>query len=305
MFDHLPPLQNLRAFEATGRRLSMTLAADELHITHGAISRQIKSLEDHLGIALFRRLTRKIELTDAGLSYYGVVTRVLAELSRETELLRRRGDSGRVVLSTGISFASKWLTSRLHKLVDRYPDFDVHLEVTDVNVSFIEGQVDVAIHYGNGEYPFASCERIMTETVTPVCTAEYLARLGVAVPADLGRCKLLHENRMNANWETWFEAQGLPYPGARGTAFSHGSMAIEAAIRGEGVAMGRTVLIADDVSSGRLVVPFPRDRLEVELGYDLVYRQGHYSHPKVKAVRAWIVDEIAAFEQVRSNWLLT
>src|SRR5262245_8797453 len=131
MPDRLPPLQTLRAFEATGRRLSMTLAAEELHLTHGAVSRQIKALEDHLGAQLFRRMTRRIELTDAGLSFFGSVTRLLSELSREAEIIRRRNDDMRLVVSSGVSFASKWLTSRLHRLMARYPDFEVHLEVTD------------------------------------------------------------------------------------------------------------------------------------------------------------------------------
>ncbi|WP_433850803.1 LysR substrate-binding domain-containing protein [Brucella pseudogrignonensis] len=285
MFDHLPPLQNLRAFEAAGRHLSMTLAAKELNLTHGAISRKIKSLEYHLGVPLFHRFTRKIDLTESGSAHHGAVTRILAELSRETELIQRPGKCSRLVLSTGISFASKWLTSRLHRLVEHHPHFDVQLEVTDVNVNFAEGKVDAAVHYGSGNYAFAESERIMTETVVPVCSPKYQNQMHITNPVDLRRCKLLHENRMNATWEAWFASRGLSYEGVRGTAFSHGSMSIDAAIRGEGIALGRTVLVADDISSGRLVTPFPHDRIEADLGYDLVFRTGHQNHVKVKAVR--------------------
>ncbi|MGO4839206.1 LysR family transcriptional regulator, partial [Rhizobiaceae sp. 2RAB30] len=119
MTDQLPPLQTLRAFEAAARRLSMTHAAEELHLTHGAVSRQIKTLEEELGVRLFRRMTRRIELTDAGTAFYGTVTRVLSELARETESIRRRNDDARLVISSGVSFASKWLTSRLHRLMAR------------------------------------------------------------------------------------------------------------------------------------------------------------------------------------------
>src|SRR5690606_28688304 len=116
MPEQLPPLQTLRAFEATGRRLSMTLAAQELHLTHGAVSRQIRALEEHLGVRLFHRMTRRIELTEAGVSFFGAVTRLLSELARETEDIRRRNDNARLVVSSGVSFASKWLTPRLHRL---------------------------------------------------------------------------------------------------------------------------------------------------------------------------------------------
>ncbi|OWJ64641.1 transcriptional regulator GcvA [Inquilinus limosus] len=293
MADQLPPLQTLRAFEATGRRLSMTLAAEELHLTHGAVSRQIKSLEDHLGVRLFRRMTRRIELTDAGASFFSAVTRLLSELAREAENLRRRNDDTRLVVSSGVSFASKWLTARLHRLMARYPDLDVHLEVTDAEVDFATGHVDVALRYGTGRYPAATGERIMNETVSPVCAPDYRDRMGgLRSPSELARCQLIHEIGMNTTWERWFSMMELPYPRMRGPGYGLGSMSIEAAIRGEGVALGRSVLVAEDLAAGRLVAPFPQAKLEVEWGYDLVYRMGNQDHPKVRAFRNWIVDEI-------------
>lgn len=296
MTSPLPPLQTLRAFEAAGRRLSMTLAAQELHVTHGAISRHIRTLEDHLGVPLFRRLTRRIELTEAGSAFFTVVTRLLSELAREAETLRRRNDTGRLVLSTGVSFASKWLTPRLHRLMARYPDLDVHLEVTDVEVDFAKGLVDVAVRYGTGRYPNAAAERIMNETVTPVCTPGYRDRMGgLRTAGELAACQLVHEVGMNANWERWFTMMGLPPPRARGPGYSHGSMSIEAAIRGEGVALGRSVLVAEDLAAARLVAPMPHARLEVEWGYDLVYRVGNETHPKVCAFRDWMAEEVRQF----------
>lgn len=301
MTDKLPPLQTLRAFEATARRLSMTLAAEELHLTHGAVSRQIKALEEHLGAMLFRRLVRKIELTEAGASLFSAVTRVLSELAREAESIRRSHDTTRLVVSAGVSFASKWLTPRLHKLMDRYPDFDLHLEVTDAPVDFSTGHVDVALRYGTGNYPMATAERIMNETVFPVCAPEYLVRVGALPSArDLAKCQLIHEIGMTTTWERWFAMMDLPYPRMRGPGFSHGSMSIEAAIRGEGVALGRSVLVAEDLAQGRLVAPFQRAKLEVEWGYDLVYRTGNQDHPKVRAFRSWIGDEVRAFTALHS-----
>ena len=231
MADILPPLQTLRAFEATGRRLSMTLAAEELHLTHGAVSRQIRTLEDHLGVPLFRRMTRRIELTEVGQSFFSTVTRLLSELSRESEDIRRRNDTNRLVVSCGVSFASKWLTSRLHRLMGSHPDLDIHLEVTDAPVDFSSGHVDVALRYGNGQYPVASAERIMNEIVSPVCTPEYRDKMGLHRVEDLARCQLIHEIGMPTTWERWFAIMQLPYPGMRGPGYSHGSMSIEAAIR--------------------------------------------------------------------------
>lgn len=296
MSGQLPPLQTLRAFEATGRRLSMTLAAEELYVTHGAVSRQIKALEDNLGVQLFRRMTRRIELTDAGASFFGAVTRLLSELEREAQAVRRTNDGTRLFVNSGVSFASKWLTSRLHRLVARYPEIEIHLEVTDAPTDFAAGHVDVALRYGAGQYSGATAERMMNETVSPVCSPDYQGRMGgLASVDDLAGCRLIHEIGMNATWERWFSMMELPYPKTRGPGYSLGSMSIEAAIRGEGVALGRSVLVAEDLTAGRLVSLFPQARLEVELGYDLVYRIGNQDHPKVRAIRNWMADEAREF----------
>lgn len=267
-----------------------------MHLTHGAVSRQIKTLEDHLGVQLFRRMTRRIELTEAGIAFFGAVTRLLSELAREAESIRRKPDDTRLVVSSGVSFASKWLTSRLHRLMARYPDFDIHLEVTDAPVDFAVAHVNVALRYGDGRYPAATAERIMNETVSPVCAPDYRDRMGgLRSPEDLAKCQLIHEIGMNTTWERWFAWMELPRPKTRGPGYSHGSMSIEAAIRGEGVALGRSVLVSEDLAAGRLVAPFPQARLEVEWGYDLVYRMGNQDHPKVRAFRSWIADEVREF----------
>lgn len=297
MFDRLPPLQTLRAFEAAGRLLSMTLAAEELHVTHGAVSRHIKTLEEHLGTPLFRRLTRRIVLTDEGAEFLVAVTRLLGGLTREAERVRAQNAVTRLTISTGLSFASKWLAPRLHRLKTRHLEFDVHLDVTDLNVDLNDGQVAVALRYGSGRYARVMAERVMEETLTPVCSPAYLAeRGGVLSMESLADCTLLHEDRMLANWEQWFAMTGTERArSGRGPAYSHGSMAIEAAIRGEGVALGRSTLVTDDIVAGRLVAPFPQVRLKAERGYDLVYRNGDRDHPKVRAVRDWLTEEIQVF----------
>jgi LysR family transcriptional regulator, glycine cleavage system transcriptional activator len=297
VFDRLPPLQTLRAFEATGRLMSMTLAAQELHVTHGAVSRHIKTLEEHLGVALFQRLTRRIVLTEAGAEFLLAVTRALGELTRESERLRAHDSVTRLKINASVSFANKWLAPRLHRLKALHPELDVHLDVTDKYVDLNEGEADVAIRYGSGRYPRVLAERILEETVTPVCSPDYLAKMGgLSSVTGLARCTLLHEDGMLANWEQWLALAGVSsIRSDRGSAYSHGSLAIEAAMRGEGVALGRSVIVADDIAAGRLVMPFPQIRLEAERGHDLVYRIGSRDDPKVSAVRDWLADEIRLF----------
>lgn len=209
IFDRLPPLQTLRAFEAAARLSSMTLAATELHVTHGAISRQIRKLEEHLGLKLFFRLTRQIILTQEGAEYHRIVTRLLSELMMESERLRGRNPAKSLRVSTTVSFASKWLAPRLSRFRHRYPEFDIQLDVTDSNVDLNDGQVDAAIRYGLGHYRDVSYERIFDETVTPVCSPGFLKEHnGLTEIKELSNCILLHEYRMLANWEAWFEMAG-------------------------------------------------------------------------------------------------
>lgn len=299
MLDRLPPLQTLRAFEASGRLLSMTLAAAELHVTHGAISRHIKTLERHLGVPLFERLTRRIVLTDKGVQFHGAVARLLGDLTREAELVRahRHIDVAHLTISTSVSFASKWLAPRLHRLKARHPEFDIHLDVTDVPVDLSSGRIDAALRYWSGRYPNAQGERILKETVMPVCSPAYQSEMGgLPTPATLAGCRLMHEERMLVNWEQWFALAGVKRPrNARGPVYSHASMAIEAAIHGEGVVLGRSALVADDIAAGRLVALFPRTKLDAGRSYYLVYREGSRDHPKVKVLREWLKEEVRRF----------
>ncbi|MDZ5458489.1 LysR substrate-binding domain-containing protein [Azohydromonas lata] len=201
-----------------------------------------------------------------------------------------------------MSFASRWLAPRLHRLKERCPQLDVHLDVTDINVDLRDGQVDAAIRYGSGHYPHAAAEQVLEETVTPVCSPAYRALAGgLAAPVDLLGCTLLHEDRMLADWAQWLARAGVErsHRARQGPAYSHGSMAVEAAIRGEGVALGRSSLVSDDLAAGRLGAPFPDVRLQAERGYDLVYRVGAGNDPKIAVLRAWLAQEIRLFLETR------
>jgi len=298
MFEHLPPLQTLRAFEATARLSSMTLAAAELHVTHGAISRQIRKLEEHLGLKLFFRLTRQIILTEEGAEFHHAVTRLLSDLMKESARLRGRNPIKSLRISTTVSFASKWLAPRLTRFRQRYPEFDIQLDVTDINVDFKDGQVDAAIRYGLGNYRDVSSERIFDETVTPVCSPGFLEKHnGLKEIRELRNCVLLHEFKMLANWKAWFEMAGEEnFSCHLGPLWTLGSMATEAAIRGEGVALGRSVLIADDLAAGRLVVPFPEYKLRAERGYDLVCRLDNQNCIRINILKQWLYEEMSSLK---------
>lgn len=277
----------------------MTLAAAEMHVTHGAISRQIRKLEEHLGMKLFRRLTRQIILTEEGAEFHLAVTRLLSDLLRESERLRGRNPAKSLRISTTVSFASKWLAPRLSRFRQQYPEFDIELDVTDINVDLNDGQVDAAIRYGLGNYRDVTSERILNETVTPVCSPGFLREHnGLKDIKELSNCVLLHEYRMLANWEAWFEMAGEKnFKCPQGPVWTLGSMATEAAIRGEGVALGRSILIADDVAAGRLVVPFQQYILQAERGYDLVFRSDNKDSYKIRILRQWLLEEIRVLKE--------
>lgn len=286
----LPPLKALPDFAAAGRHLSFSKAAEELGVTHGAVSRQIKALEDFLGVALFRRLTRRIELTEEGRAYLPVVQRLLEELTRETDRLRETAGGRRLTVSTGVSFAMKWLAPRLPRFQAAHPGLEFHLDVSDVVPDLERGFADAAVFHGLGRFPGLTAERLFAESVVPV--AAPALRVEARVPSDLLRYPLLHEDRMQPDWPHWFAAQGIAGPDTtRGPRYSHGSLLLEGAARGEGIALGRSLLMADDLAAGRLVVLLPETALPAERGFDLLYPPGALERPAVAAFRAWLLTE--------------
>jgi len=290
----LPPLKTLPDFAAAGRHLSFTKAAEELGVTHGAVSRQIKALEEFLGLRLFRRLTRRIELTEQGRAYLPAVERLLDELARETDRVRELGSGRRLTVSSGVSFAMKWLAPRLPRFQAAHPAIEFHLDVSDVVPDLERGFADAAVFHGLGRFPGLVAERVFDETVVPVCAPALLQGRRLRQPADLLGLVLLHEDRMQPDWPHWLAAQGVAgIDATRGPRFSHGSLLLEAAARGDGVALGRSLLMADDLAAGRLVKPLGELALPAERGFDLLYPAGALARPAVAAFRAWLLAEAA------------
>ena len=252
----LPPLNALKAFEAAARSESFTRAAEELCVTQGAVSHQVKSLEDTLGIKLFNRERQRLVITDAGREYLNVVRDALDRIAAGTERVLQRQNSGVLTVSTSPDFAAKWLVSRLGRFAEAYPEIELKLAALMHRVDFAREDVDLAIRHGDGQWPELDAVNLCTEELFPVCSPSLMnSRGGLHEPEDVLRFPLLHlDNRRD--WARWLEAAGASGEGLlHGPILNHASMLIDAAIDGQGIALARTMLAASDLIA-RLVRPF-------------------------------------------------
>ena len=294
MARQIPPLTALRAFEAAGRHLSFTKAADELHVTQAAISHQVKSLEEYLGLKLFRRLNRTLLLTDAGQLYLPPLTDAFEGITRATHRLRQHLGRARLTVSVLPSFAAGWLVPRLGRFRQRCPDVDLRIDPTNSLTDFRRDDVELGILYGRGNYPGLRTDRLMREEFFPVCSPRLLeGPAPLRDPADLIHHTLLHDD-MTVDWRTWLLAAGVEGVDAeRGITVTDSSMLLRAAIAGQGVALARSVLAADEIASGRLVRPFDVD-VPTEYAYYLAYPEKSADQSNVVAFREWILEEARA-----------
>ncbi len=293
MSRRLPPLNSLKAFEAAARHLSFTRASVELNVTQAAISHQVKGLEDRLGMLLFRRLNRTLLLTDEGQSLLPSVSEALDILAGAIDRLARQEQAGVLTLSTLDSIAASWLVPRIGKFRALQPDIDVRISSTDDIVDFSGDGIDMALRYGHGKYPGTESVLLMTETLFPVVSPLLLERIGpLDKPSDLARFPLLHDD-MRDDWAAWMERAGVTGINvSRGASFSHSNHVLLAAAAGEGVALGRSVLVVDNLSAGLLLRPFDIE-LNAKLAYYAVYPRASASRPKVVAFRDWLIGEAA------------
>jgi LysR family transcriptional regulator, glycine cleavage system transcriptional activator len=301
MARNLPPLNSLRAFEAAARHLSFTKAAEELHVTPAAISHQIKGLEDQLGVPLFRRLTRALRLTEAGQAALPPLRDGFDKLADAVDLLRAHEEGGTITVSIEPSFAAKWLVPRLDRFHAAQPDLEVRLDATDKLADFQRDNVDLAVRYGSGDYPGIEVERLLSEEIFPVCSPKLLnGPAPLAQPDDLRHHRLLHldwnqESLTAPTWRMWLLAAGIhDIDFTRGPVFSMNSLALQAAIEGQGVALASRLLAADDLEVGRLVMPFDLSVCDpLDFAYYVVIPKRTANLPKVVAFRTWLMGEIA------------
>ncbi|MBL1378326.1 transcriptional regulator GcvA [Zobellella iuensis] len=289
MSRRLPPLNALKAFEAAARNLSFTRAAEELFVTQAAISHQIKGLEEYLGIKLFRRRNRSLLLTEEGQSYFLEIKDIFSAISDATERLLARSAKGALTVSLQPSFAIQWLVPRLVRFSEVHPDIDVRIKAVDLDEGSLTDDVDVAIYYGKGNWPGLRADKLHTEYLIPVCSPMLLmGTKPLKTPEDLTRHTLLHDTSRR-DWKAWFKQLDIQAANVnQGPIFSHSSMVIQAAIHGQGVALGHSVLTQPEIDAGRLVCPFEQVLMSKN-AYYLVCHESQAALGKIAAFREWML----------------
>ena len=288
----LPPLNALKAFEAVARSESFTRAAQELNVTQGAVSHQVKALEATLGIKLFNRERQRLVMTEAGRDYLAVVRDALDRIAVGTERLMLRQSSGVLTISTSPDFAAKWLVNRLGRFAESRPEIDLRVSATAHQVDFAREDVDVAVRHGDGKWPGLDAVRLCSERLFPVCSPKLVAgRNRITTASDLLKLPLLRLDDWKT-WNRWFAAAGVIDPVAHGPVLNRASMLIDAAVDGQGVAFARTALAAWDLINGRLVRPIDVS-LKISNTYWVVCPKAASSVPKIATFRNWLLAEAA------------
>ncbi len=289
MSRRLPPLNALKAFEAAARQLSFTRAAEELFVTQAAVSHQIKALEEHLGIKLFMRKNRSLLLTEEGQGYFYDIKDIFSQLLEATEKLLAKGAKGALSVSLPPTFAIQWLVPRLNQFSEQHPEIDVRIKAVDDEEGSLTDDVDVAIYYGRGNWPNVSADKLHTEYMIPVCSPLLMNDVKpLNTPLDLRHHTLLHD-MTRETWKDWMKSAGVKGVNVtHGPIFSHSSMVLQAAIHGQGVALGHSVLAKPEIDSGRLVCPF-NEVLVSKNAYYVVCRESQAELGKISAFRDWML----------------
>ena len=296
----LPPLNAVRAFEAVGRRGSVKLAAEELFVTPGAVSRQLALLEEHLGMSLFKRSHRQITLTHSGTLYLQGVSDALLRLSDATDEIKSTKGRNPLRIWCPMTFGLRWLVPRLPAFRAAQADRDVVFTTSLGPIDFDTRATGVAIRIGQGNWPGCASHRLMDIELTPVCSPALLQRLGpMTSPADLNRATLLQSAARPDYWRLWLTAAGASdIDPDRGITFESVSLAYQMALDGAGVAMGQLALVTDDLKAGRLVAPFAQCTDSTDAFY-LIYPNRLASDSFVTLFRDWLLGEAARWERAR------
>ena len=295
MSDRLPPLTALRAFDAAARHMSFAKAAEELHVTPAALSFQIKSLEEHLGTQVFRRLNRAVELTDAGKALAPGVADGFQTLLAAWRAAERVQDNQTLTVTAGPAFTAKWMAPRLFDFAQAHPEIELRFAASLKMLDLARDGIDVAIRFGFGNEEDHYVLPLAEEWVCPVMTPEMAARYPTL--ESLLDAPLVFDDSISflnppADWSTWFKIMGLEHTSTHGPRFSQADHAIDAALAGVGVVLGRRSLVVKDLDDGRLVAPFPT-ALKTGVRFRFLCAKGAETRPHIAAFRDWIVAEIA------------
>jgi LysR family glycine cleavage system transcriptional activator len=274
--------------------MSFSKAADELHVTPAAISHQIHALEEDLGVKLFHRMNRAIELTASAHVLLPGLSEAFADIQSSVRRLRAHNDTGTLTVTASPSFAAKWLVLRLHLFQEEHPEVDVRISATDEVVELTRGDFDIAIRYGCGKYPGLDVELLFTNEVFPACSPQLLTSgPPLRTPEDLGRHALIHDLAVERDplvptWPMWLKAAGVKnVPAVTGLTFNNMHLALDAAIAGHGVVLAYSTIAAADLAAGRLVRLFSL-ALPDQFAYYIVTAPGALERPKVRAFRNWL-----------------
>jgi LysR family glycine cleavage system transcriptional activator len=289
----LPNLVALRAFEAAARYQNFSRAADETHVTHGAVSHQVRALEQDLGVALFSRHGKRLTITPQGLRFAQVVRNALRDIADATQVLREETRQKRLTVSAIPSFAARWLAPRLGKFIDQNPETELVLQSSGQLHDLVRDGIDVGIRFGQGQYPGLVVEQLMGDCYYPVASPSYKRGRLPITPQQLKPAQLL---RSDEPWLPWFQAAGLklaePSGGLR---FQDLSLLIRSAMDGDGIALVRHVVVTQEIASGELVRLFDV-AVKSASDYYLACPPDALHKPQVQAFRHWLLEEIAIFK---------
>lgn len=291
MARKLPSLNALRAFEAAARHASFSRAADELFVTHAAVSRHVRDLEKWLNRPLFHRLGRGVSLTEAGDRYRRALTPLFDRMAAATADIRQPA-TVELTVTVEPTFAARWLVARLWRFQERHSDIELNIQPSQEIVDFRASAADIGIRFGPGGWEGVEAVELAPTVTFPVCSPELLDGESLAGPADIARFPLIHEETRQW-WRDWLQAAGLPVDGAdKGPRFQEAGLALDAAEQGMGFALGDDIVTADALADGRLVRPFSA----VLPGWSyFVVHSGHRPETEAAAAfRRWLVDEVAA-----------
>ncbi|HKT97361.1 MAG TPA: transcriptional regulator GcvA [Paraburkholderia sp.] len=294
----LPALNALKAFEAAARHESFSRAADELFVTHGAVSHQIRALEGELGITLFARDGKRVRLTETGRRYAAQVRDALTQLALATQEIRAGDRDRRLVVSMLSSFAARWVTPRIGRFIEAHPQWDVELQSTNSLVDFARDDVDVAVRFGYGHYPGLHAELLLDEIFFPACSPDFNGGKLPEDPQELMKLPLLRSD--DELWRPWFDAAGMhdvPEP-KRGVLYQDSSNLLQAAMDGQGIALVRRSLAMHEITRGRLVRLFKDVDGPSPWRYYFICTPQRMETERVQAFRDWVFDEVARFRKL-------
>jgi LysR family transcriptional regulator, glycine cleavage system transcriptional activator len=302
MIELFPGLRSLRAFDAAARHLSFTRAAEDMRVTPAAISHQIKEIEDQLGVVLFQRNSRSMQLTREGEVLQMAAAEALQDLNAALQKIQKIKSPKRLNVSASPSIGAKWLVPRLDRFLAEVPGADVHVDVSASLIDFERDDIDIAIRFGNGHYPGLRSDLLFQDHVFPVCSPHLIRDdKPLKHPRDLLRYPLIHldwdaEGLPWPNWRMWRQAAGVTdFDADAGLHFSQTSLAVQAAVNRQGIALGDSSLVADDLAAGRLIKPFELSlRAPPQFAYHVISPLATADAPMVKAFREWSLREAAA-----------